>query len=55
MLLDGYPNTVDHANFVSKLVRDGVITKPFDIHLVIQDEVVRKRLRGSPANVAASA
>jgi len=55
MLLDGYPNTVDHANFVAKLVRDGVITKPFVVHLVIPDDVVRKRLRGSAASVAASA
>ena len=55
MLLDGYPNTVDHANFVAKLVRDGVISKPLIIHLLVPDDVVRKRLRGSPGNVAASA
>jgi adenylate kinase len=55
MLLDGYPNTVDQANFAAKLVRDGVISKPLIVHLLIPDDVVRKRLQGSSADVAASA
>jgi len=55
MLLDGYPNTLDQANFAAKLVRDGVISKPLVVHIMIPDDVVRKRLHGSPADVAASA
>ena len=55
MLLDGYPNTVDQANFVAKLVRDGVISKPLVVRLLIPDDVVRKRLQGSTGDVVASA
>src|SRR5437764_1220989 len=55
MLLDGYPNTVDQANFVAKLVRDGVISKPLVVRLLIPDDVVRKRLQGSTGDVVTSA
>jgi adenylate kinase len=46
MILDGYPNTKDHADFASGLVKAGVISKPLILHLRIPDEVVRKRLVG---------
>jgi len=55
MVLDGYPNTKDHADFASKLVQTGVIRKPIILHLMIPDEVVRKRLAGKDGTVPASA
>ena len=54
MVLDGYPNTKDHADFASKLVQTGVIRKPIILHLMIPDEVVRKRLAGKDGTVPAS-
>jgi adenylate kinase len=55
MILDGYPTTNDHANFASKLVEAGVMPKPVILHLLIADEVVRKRLGGRDGNLSASA
>ena len=46
VVLDGYPNTKDHADFASKLVVSGVLPKPLILHLQIPDEIVRKRLGG---------
>ena len=54
MVLDGYPNTKDHADFASGLVKAGVITKPLIVHLRIPDEVVRKRLAGERRHTTAS-
>jgi adenylate kinase len=55
MVLDGYPNTKDHADFASKLVEEGVITKPVILHLRIPDDVVRKRLAGKDGKLPAAA
>jgi adenylate kinase len=46
MVLDGYPNTYEHDDFASKLVETNVISKPIILHLMVPDEVVRKRLAG---------
>ena len=54
MVLDGYPNTKDHADFTSKLVDTSVIRKPIILHLMIPDDVVRKRLAGKDGTLPAS-
>jgi adenylate kinase len=54
MVLDGYPNTKDHADFASHLVETGVLAKPLIIHLQIPDRVVRKRLGGKSGQVPSS-
>jgi len=54
MILDGYPNTKDHADFVRKLIAEGVIPRPIIINLTVPDDVVRKRLGGKDAQVSAS-
>lgn len=54
MVLDGYPNTKDHADFTSKLVETGVIRKPVILHLMIPDDVVRKRLAGKGGTLPGS-
>jgi adenylate kinase len=54
VILDGYPNTKDHADFTSKLVSSGVIAKAIILHLQIPDEVVRKRLAAKDGTVPAS-
>jgi adenylate kinase len=54
MILDGYPNTKDHADFASGLVEAGVITRPVILHLRIDDNVVRRRMRGKDGNVPES-
>ena len=52
MILDGYPNTKDHADFVRKLIAEGVIPRPIIINLTVPDDVVRKRLGGKDAQVS---
>jgi adenylate kinase len=52
MILDGYPNTKDHADFASKLVESGVISKPIIVHLRISDENVYRRLGGSRRKIS---
>jgi adenylate kinase len=54
MILDGYPNTNDHANFASNLVKTGVIPKPVILHLRIPDEIVRKRFASKDGTLAPS-
>jgi len=54
MILDGYPNTKDHADFVAKLVASGVISKPIIINLNVPDDVVRKRLAGKEGQLSTS-
>jgi adenylate kinase len=55
VVLDGYPNTKDHADFASKLVVQGVIPKAVILHLQIPDDVVRKRLAGKGGKLSAAA
>jgi adenylate kinase len=54
MILDGYPNTKDHADFATKLVESGTISKPIILHLRISDDVVYKRLGGKQRKVSAA-
>ena len=54
MILDGYPNTKDHADFATKLVESGVISKPLIVHLQIPDAVVYERLGGKQRKVSAA-
>ena len=54
MVLDGYPNTKDHADFASKLVETNIISKPIILHLMVPDDVVRKRLAGKDGTLPAS-
>jgi adenylate kinase len=54
MILDGYPNTKDHADFATKLVESGVISKPIVLHLRISDDVVHQRLGGKQRKVSAA-
>jgi adenylate kinase len=46
-ILDGYPATKDHADFVAKLVREGRLPNPIVIQLDIPDDVVMKRMKSS--------
>jgi adenylate kinase len=55
MILDGYPNTKDQADFASKLVASGVVSKPIILHLQVPDDVVRKRLAGKDGKLPSSA
>jgi adenylate kinase len=43
MILDGYPSTKDHADYVSNLRKKGVLPKPLAIELFIPDKTVLKR------------
>ena len=54
VILDGYPNTKDQADFTSKLVASGVMPKPIILNLVVPDDVVRKRMRGKDGKVPES-
>jgi len=54
MILDGYPNTKDQADFASKLVASGRISKAVILHLQVPDNVVRKRLGDKSGKVPAS-
>jgi len=53
-ILDGYPNTKDHADFLGKLVTDGRLPKPVVIRLAIPDDIVRERLLQQPGSTAES-
>jgi adenylate kinase len=47
LILDGYPATKDHADFLSKLVQEGKIPRAVIIKLSIPDEDVMKRMANS--------
>ena len=47
LILDGYPATKDHADFLAKLVTEGRIPRAVVIQLAIPDDVVQKRMMGS--------
>jgi adenylate kinase len=54
VILDGYPNTKDHADFAAKLVASGAVSKPIILHLQVPDDVVRKRLAGKDGTLSDS-
>lgn len=43
MILDGYPSTKDHADYLTELVKKGVLPKPLAIELQIPDATVLER------------
>jgi adenylate kinase len=43
-ILDGYPATKDHADYVRKMVNDGRLPNPLVVRLEISDDDLRKRL-----------
>jgi adenylate kinase len=46
LLLDGYPATKDHADFLQKAIVDKGLGRPLVLQLDVRDEVVRQRLQG---------
>ena len=44
LILDGYPSTKDHADYVRKLVLEGRLPNPIVIQLDLPDNVARQRL-----------
>jgi adenylate kinase len=45
LVLDGYPSTKDHCDYLVKLVSDGTIPAPVVLQLDVDDAVVRKRMK----------
>ena len=45
MILDGYPSTKDHYDYLAGLVRKGVLSAPLIIELQIPDKVVLQRTK----------
>jgi adenylate kinase len=54
MVLDGYPSTKDHADYVTALVKKGVLPSPFTIELQVPDDTVRKRTKKASKDPPAS-
>jgi adenylate kinase len=50
LILDGYPGAKVHGDYLTKLGQDLGLPKPIVIHLLVPDEVVRKRLKKQSAN-----
>ncbi len=44
LLLDGYPASKDHADFLQKVIAEKGLARPLVLQLDVSDEVVRKRL-----------
>jgi adenylate kinase len=47
LILDGYPATKDHADFLARLAKEGKLPYVFVIQLMIPDHVVMKRMKNS--------
>jgi len=43
MILDGYPSTKDHADYLTGFVKKGILPKPLAIQLEIPDATVLER------------
>jgi adenylate kinase len=54
MVLDGYPSTKDHADYLTALIKKGVLPNPLTIQLQIPDETVLKRTKKAGKDSAAS-
>lgn len=50
VILDGYPATKDHADFLAKMVEAGKLPNPVVIQLDVPDDVARKRSATLPGN-----
>lgn len=44
LLLDGYPASKDHADFLQKIVAEKGLARPLVLQLDVSDDIVRKRL-----------
>ena len=53
-VLDGYPSTKDHGDFLTRMVQAGQLPDPVVIQLEISDEEVRKRMAKVPGSNMAS-
>lgn len=52
LLLDGYPATKNHADFLQKVIGDKGLARPLVLQLDVSDDVVRQRLeKESPAKL----
>ena len=52
LLLDGYPSTKEHGDFLVRLVQEKGLGKPVVLQLDVPDDVVRTRLKGqNPAQI----
>jgi adenylate kinase len=52
LLLDGYPATKDHADFLRQVVEEKGLGPPLVLQLDVPDDVVRERLQGQdPAKI----
>ena len=49
-VLDGYPSTKDHGDFLTRMVQAGQLPDPVVIQLEISDEEVRKRMAKVPGS-----
>jgi adenylate kinase len=49
LLLDGYPSTKDHGDFMLKVGRERGLKKPLILKLELSDALVRQRLKGQNA------
>jgi adenylate kinase len=49
LLLDGYPSTKDHGDFMLKVGLDKGLKKPIVLKLELSDDAVRQRLKGQSA------
>ena len=54
MILDGYPSTKDHADYILGLVRKGVLPNPLTIELQVPDSTVHKRTKKTGKDPQAS-
>ena len=46
LILDGYPATKDHGDFIAKLISAGRLPVPFVLQFEVSDDVARKRMKG---------
>ena len=49
LLLDGYPSTKDHGDFLTKTAQAKGLKKPLILKLELSDDAVRQRLKGQNA------
>lgn len=48
LLLDGYPATKDHADFLKEVIADKGLASPLVLQLDVPDDAARQRLKGQP-------
>jgi len=53
-VIEGYPATKDHADFLAKMISERKLPSPVILQLTVPDEVARKRLEGAPGKTPES-